>query len=420
MLARKDVINGFFLALGYGIAIMALQFFLYYMGVVQNVPDDATLLRWDAGIYEAIARFGYTIKPGDNTSMYVLLPLVWHLLHVGVMGISLFNLIFFSVGFAIVAAICKADAAEKILWLSVPSMYFMWVPYTEALFSLLTALSFYAIINNKRWLIWLSLFLVALTRATAVFLIPALLIMELITANAQSINKALRTYFVDYFLPITTGLATFVIIQYVQTGIWFPYYIQQSTSQGHVFSFPVLPFADYYGGQMAVWLNAVVILVCLVALIGICIICYKRLVKQKIYKDKILILTLAYLPAVLFAIVFYNPTWGANTTNLHGLHRYTLCTPFIFIFLHHYTAGEKRYTLQHVLLMLLLSNLVWLSMGSYLHIRTMLYYNFTTLLVVGYMMYANKRLPASYVIIAFNVFMQVMLYQRYLANGFTD
>lgn len=362
MLARKDVINGFFIALGYGIAIMALQFFLHYMGIVPNVPDSVTLLRWDAGIYEEIARLGYTLKPGNNTSMYVLLPVVWHVLHVGVMGISLVNLIFFSAGFSIVSAICKADAAEKMLWLSVPSIYFMLVPYTESLYCILTALSFYGILKDKRWLIWATLFLASLTRATAIFLLPTLLIMELLTNNRRNISRALSVYLVNYALPVISGLGAFVLIQYSQAGVWFSYFKQQVVTQGHSFSIPVMPFADYLGTKESVWINALALLVCVMALIGICSMCYKWAFKKEVYTDKVLVLTLAYLPAILFAILFYNPKWNTDTTNLHGLHRYTLCTPFIFIFLHHYTAGQRRYTLQHVLLMLLLSNLVWLSM----------------------------------------------------------
>ena len=420
---RKDMINTFLLVLGYGLFLYCFQLFLSKCGIATAQPNEETLLRWDAGIYQNISRIGYVYpdKIANNTGCYILFPWVWRLLHASVMGICIANLIFFAIGFTLISTIYPVSTKEKFLWLTTPSLYFMFVPYTEALFCVLTALAFYGIFTKKYWLIWVSLFLVSLTRATAVFLIPSLLIMELLTNDKKDILKVFGHYLIRYAAPTLAGQAVFVLVQYYDTGVWFAYYKQQVTSLGHKFAWPILPFSNFYGAQRITWLSALAMLVCFVALIMIFIKFFEWLFKNKIFADKLLILTLAYLPVILFTMVFCNPTWGSNTTNLLGLHRYAFCTPFIFIFLYHFASNAREYKPKHFIIMFILCNIAWASMGAFVHIQHLLFYNFNTLLIFGYMLHANKKTGwATLAMIAINVFFQVTLFQQYLNGLFTD
>ncbi len=420
---RKDIVNTFLLVLGYGLFAYCFQFFLFRTGLATTIPDNETLLRWDAGIYRNISQIGYTYPDErcNNTGCYILFPWVWRLLHVGVWGICFANLIFFAIGFTLVSCIYPVSMKEKFLWLTTPSLYFMLVPYTEALFCLFTALSFYGIATKKHWLTWIGLFLVSLTRATGVFLIPSLLIMELLTNDRKDFLKAIFAYLFRYAVPTLAGLFVFVLVQYYDTGIWFAYYKQQVKYLGHQLAMPILPFSNYYGGQRVTWLSALALLVCVVAMIVLVIKAFKWLSGKKVYTDKILILTLAYLPIIMFTMIFCNPTWGSNTTNLLGIHRYTFCTPFIFVFLYHFVSKADEYKLKHFIIMFILCNAVWFSMGAYIHIQALLFYNFNTLLVFGYMLHANKKPDwIALALAGINIFIQVSLFQQYISGAFTD
>jgi hypothetical protein len=71
--------------------------------------------------------------------------------------------------------------------------------------------------------------------------------------------------------------------------------------------------------------------------------------------------------------------------------------------------------------MFLLSNLVWLSYGSYIHIVAVLYYNFCFVFVFGYMMLANKRQEwPALVIVMLNVLIQVFLFSEFVNQLFPD
>ena len=422
-LPQPNWYNAFFLALGYCLSLYFIQFFLVKAGIGTEVPNAVTLMRWDAGMYESLMREGYTYPDErcNNTGQYILFPMVWRLLHVGVVGISIANMVLFSVSFAIVCVMYPVSTKEKFLWLTTPSLYFMGVPYSESLFCFLTVLLFYAIKNNLKWLIWLSLVLLSLTRATAIFLIPSLLIMELISNDRKLILKSTATYLVNYALPIMGGLAIFVLIQYYQVGIWFAYFKQQIKYLGHEWAFPKLPFQDYFGGPRVIWLCGLAALVCVVSLVVLAKHVYKWIVRNEKFDDKILTLTLSYFPLVLFSIVFCNPTWGGNTTNIFGLHRYTLCTPFIFVFLYHVIGDSARFKTKQFVYIFLLSNVIWLTMGSYIHIQYFLYWNFPTLIAFAYILRNEQKYEwAIFALIGINVLIQVSLHQQFLTNLFPD
>lgn len=415
---NKNVTNTFLLVLGYGLFFYALQFFLFRIGMVSFLPEDTTLGRWDATIYYEISQIGY--KEG-NVGSYVLLPWVWKLLHVGYYGMSIVNIIFFAAGFTIITYIYPISSSDKLLWLSTPSLYFMFAPYSEAVFFLCGTIVFYGLSANNKWVIWIGLFLISLSRATAVFLLPSMLAMELLTNSKQSFITSFIRYLVYYATPVLIGTAIFIYLQYYSVGIWFAYFKRQTQYLEHKWNIPVLPFSNFYGSNRIMWLSAFALLVCFLALVVLLIKGCKWLFKNKIYTDKVWILTLAYMPVIMVTMIFCNPTWGTLTTNLLGIHRYTFCSPFIFVMLHHLVSKPRAYKVKHFIVVILLCNIVWLSAGAYVHIQAMLFYNFITLLVIGYMVHANKTVSwVGMALFGINFFFQVMLFQQYLSGAFTD
>jgi len=420
---RKISINTFLLVFFYSIGFCILQFFLHKIGMVAASPDAITLSRFDANVYNDVAQHGYSFKDPqvNNTGVYILYPWLCRLLGLGIQGMTILNILLFSIGFTILVRLFEVDIAEQFLWLTTPSLFFMFVPYTEALFFLLMAITFYAMKNKKWWLVWITLFLGSLTRATAIFLIPSLLVTELLANDRKSWLRSVGAYLVHYALPVLLGLFFFVWYQYKVTGDWFRYFHQQREWEGHKFSLPKFPLTSISGGDNITWLSALAILVSLVALVLVIQRVFQWLLKNKLQQDKIVTLCLCYLPIILFLTLFLNPKWGTDTTNLTGMHRYSLCTPFFFVFLYHVISTKKDYKVKHFIPMFLLCNIAWLSCGSYRHIQYFLFFNVNTALVFGYMLHANKKrqwpLLAT---VAFNLVIQIGLYQQFIQNIYPD
>lgn len=424
-ISRKEAANTFLLALGFGAFMLCFQLFLLKSTFISQWMDDTSLLKWDAGVYGWLAKDGYVHDDArvNNTGIFMLFSFVWRFLRlfgITVMGMCVVNYILFSIGFTILSSLYKLTTSEKLLWLSVPMVYIIYIPYTEALFFLLMAVTFYGIVKESRWAIWAGLFLASLTRATGIFLLPALLVMELVANPRKEWYKVIGTYLVDYALPIIAGLAFFVWYQHHKVGIWFAYFIQQKEYEGHSFNMPIFPLSSMEGARN-IWVGALAVLVCVIAIVAAIRQGGKWLFKGIVEPDKLLMLSCVFLSITLYKTVFYNPIWRTGSTLLIGINRYVFATPFFYVFLHRFSDRHAPYKVVNFIAMFFLCNAIWLACGAYVHILHFIFFNFATLIVFLYMFQADKRLAwPGMLIMGMNICMQIMMFQQYLQGLYLD
>jgi hypothetical protein len=420
LIERKDFITGFFLVIFYVLGFYGLQFFLYNMGMDVKIPTDKNLYAWDVGFYQSIAYGGYVFKDsGCNSGFFFLFPLLWHILHLGIWGVCIMNVLLFATGFSLLTSFLKLGIQDKLVWLTVPAFYFVFIPYSEALFFFLAVLCIIGIEQHRMPLVWVSIFLLSLTRATTLFMIPAFLIMQLVGNERKLWRKAFISYLCNYLVPSIIGFATFVIVQFVATGVWFAYFKQQSIFWERKFTEPVFPLSGYDGSDRLIWLNALALFICFVSLVLVIRLIILWALKGKT-ANKSYLLSLVYLSIILYIIIFYNPKWGTNTTLVIGAIRYALVNPFFYIFLY-YNTIKIQYTWVHFTIVFLVSSLFWMVFGSYKHIDYQLFFTADTVIIFFYMFYANRKLTWPAIIIsAINIFFQVMLFQQFIKGQFPD
>lgn len=404
------------LCLAYAAFFHCVNFFLYRTGIVTHYPSTENLMRWDASWYNAVAHSGYEFHSFASTSgFFYLFPAIWKLTHLGAFGMAMLNIVFFSTGFTILAGMYRISLTDKLVWLSFPTVYFCFVPYTEALFFLLCSLLVYGISARRVAIIMVSLFLLSLTRVVVILIVPGLLALSLVEQPRQLWLRGIGRFLWLYLLPSVLGFAVFVLIQYAETGVWFAYFTQQAEYWGHKFNPPILPFSSL-GGQPSIWLSALGAVVDLAALILLLVIGLQWLIKNKV-QSGLLMLSCAYLASILYITFYYNPCYGSENTNVTGIFRYSLMSPFFYIFLHTLTHGRSL-RWQHYVGMFLIANVAYLTFGSYLHLQAMLFYNFCTLIVFALMARAKESNQwASYALVAINFFFQVHLYQIFLTGS---
>lgn len=406
----------FFTALCYGIGLYTIQIFLYKCGMLPFFPERSSLTNWDSIFYYSIAHEGYSYNNWvSNTGFCPMFPWIWQLSHLGIYGICLLNIGFFALGFSLLCRLLNLTTTEQWLWLSTPSLYFAFIPYPEALFFLFITVALYGVQYNKRYLVWIALCCSALTRMNIVCLVPTFILAEIITNEPKRWLHSIGVAFLNYCIPLLTGLIIFVLYQYKTTGVWFAYFIKQRDIWQRVFSLPKLPF-QVATGPATLWINALALFISLLALVVICT-AFINWAKNTKQVNKLHVLSGFYLFFSALLIVFYNPKWGGSgTTNAIGAHRYILVSPFFFIFLQ-YITNNKSYKLLHFTYVLIAANIFWLAFGSYLHIQELLFFNFNTLILLCYMAVANKTMAwPAIVLIAINVLLQIMLMQRFLGN----
>ncbi len=414
MRIQKHVLISFFLALGYGIAFYILQYILFRFNVINTLPDTENLLGWDANWYHSIAKDGYMYWEGhtSNAAFFPLFPLIWKAVGGSVWGISFLNLVLFSVGFAVFNSVYKIEAKTQLLWLTIPSFYFVWIPYTEALFILLISLAMLGIVAKKRWLVWLGLFLVSLTRPTTMIMAPALLIMELIANNNKSWLSALKTFFVDYALPLLSGLFIFIWYQFYSTGVWFAFF-KQEENWGHKFAWTTFPLHSMHGPKL-LWLNAIALFLGLVALIILVKNGLRWLFKNRVEADKLFVLSCLYFTGISLVTLLFNPVWGNNSTNVYDIHRYALVSPFFWVLLYRFTVVYTYKWIDYFKI-LLLANAFWLLFAHNSDLSLFMYFNAATALVILYMIQSDNRYRwVTFSIAVLNLVMQINMFQWFL------
>jgi hypothetical protein len=414
--------KSFSFALLYGLFFYIIQFFLVKTDIFKVLPDSTNLLSWDASYYDSIVKKGY-IHASHNTGFLVLFPLIWKISHLGVWGISLLNIIFFAVGFAILMhLVTEKEKNTWLLLLTLPPVFYAFIPLTEALFFLLGALSMYAIKEKKFWWLWCSLFLISLVRSFTIFILPALLAMELITHNSRQWFKSFVSFLYKYCIPSLTGLSLFIYWQYRKTGIWFAYFKKQAEHWEKEFSIPEFPLSNIEGGYWRYhWLSAISMFI---ALVAFCIFLKQLLlwVKGKVYSDGNLIYSIVFLSMVFIFILFFNPKYGESHTNVMGANRYIIITPFCFYFIIYLL--KHQVSCRGLLFILIGANLFWALFNGFTSLNGYLTVGLIpTLMITSFILYTNSGYKKHWLltgIVAFNFLIQLHFFQKFIEHNFMD
>lgn len=215
------------------------------------------LKEWDAYWYGSIAEHGYLYdeaKP-SNSGFFPLFPYTWRLLwkltKASVQGVCLFNGMLFLAGMLVLRKAFNFSWMYFLVFISIPSNMFMYVPYTEAIFFFFSTLLLVGLRTNNAYLVAAGLFFASLTKATALFFLPAILCMEIL--NFESLWQCVKRTAAYAFFPLL-GLFSVILFQYKATGVWFAYYRTQAHFWKRTFHVPEFPLTTW-GGPRVLWLD---------------------------------------------------------------------------------------------------------------------------------------------------------------------
>jgi len=405
---------------------------MVFLSIIAPIPNLGLLKKWDAFWYLSITENGYQYNATDvsNSGFFPLFSYIWKIIWditgSEVHPIIYFNLIIFYVGMLMLKKAFNFSLTYFLLFISVPSNMFMYVPYTEATFFFFSALMLAGLKKNNQWMILIGLFFASLTRPTAVFFIPAIICMEVFAFD--NIKKSLKNILL-YSSVSLLGIFLVVIFQFKQTGVWFAYFKAQTHFWKRALQWPDIPFTTWDGPRL-LWLDGIAIFFGLLATAILVLFLIRKLRKaipadmdQSIFKDKAIFFSLCYLVMAMFSIVFFNGKDEAGGTTLMGGNRYILATAFFAITLFtisHRIKLEKYFLLIFVVVCVLVFYLLRVEGGGFIKLTHNDKFYYRLLVILGAAMYLltakqlNNRFVAMVYII--NVFTQVLL-MYYFASG---
>ena len=392
---------------------------LYCFGIINLLPTNGNLIIWDAMWYERIAKAGYSYSETQTSSaaFFPLFPYFWRLTHLGALGISLVNAGIFLGASAWLAQQLRLPRRWQLLGLSTPMLVFMWIPYTEALFFLFSALLLAGLHRDRLAWVLLGMLGAGLTRSASSLFTPALVLTVFVLAVAGETRRA-RRLGLGGGLVLAATIGVVATMQQIQTGEPFGF-IKAHKHWGHVLSWPAWPLHATTGINM-LWLEAIATAVGLAAA-GVCLGLVVRAGRQwaqrteLAYPSPAVVFALAYSVCALLFIVFF------QKGNMANLARYILATPFAVVLLwqvSRWPAWPARYYAAVAAGLAL----VWALFGAFTHFpafnfgQTLWYFGLVTAYVLAYLGWRQWRYGREMVILlyVFNLVIQVHLLQSLL------
>jgi hypothetical protein len=383
------------------IIIVGLKHFLF-----KELLNGNNFLNWDAEHYHWIKENGYE---GFRIAFFPLFPLIWRVLHVDVFGIVLVNGIIFLVSFFLLVRDLKLSVVEILTYISVPSFIFFFLPYTESIFFLSSAVLLIGLKYDKVPLVCLGLFVATLSRPAFTIFIPALIISELLGGNKNKLLIRLGIY-----LAVTlVGMFLVATIQYLDTGEWFKFFGVQK-GWGNELQFPRLPLTSWAGG-LIVRLDGVALLIGVIAGGFLAALLLRLRSIREINISKEVIFSLAYLGGITLSVLIFR---GGS---LFSLNRFVFATPFIIVAFNFWFRQKFNFKPKQLLFIFGLIFLFWLLLGSYTHIQTLARFLLLTFYVSLIFIMKSDKIPvknlATVLLILLNITFQIIFYIRFLNGG---
>lgn len=391
--------------------IFYLLLVLVVLGLIQvfispDLLSSSNLLNWDAIHYHWIASKEYE---GFRVAFFPLFPLIWKFLAVGVLGIVIFNSLIFLISFYFLLKSMELKRLELLLYLSIPSFIFFYLPYSEAVFFASSVLMLLGVQKKYLWMTLLGLFLCTISRPAFTILIPALIIMEFLceTKNRQMFVRILLYIFVS-----TLALGLVGLIQYHDTKKWFEFFSVQQGWGNHL-QIPHFPLSSW-GGNMITRLDGIAFLFGLISGITLLLYIFRARVLKMIVIPKEVVLSLAYLGGITLTVFLFRG--GA----LFSLNRFIFATPFIVVAVNYFLKQNFTISNKKLIFIFLILIIYWLSFGSYVHIQAFLkYFAVSIYVLLFFAIKSNHPLigkVAAVIFIGVNLIFQIFFYCHFLLS----
>lgn len=288
-----------------------------------------SLLNYDAGWYHSIFEKGYSFHANkqSNIAFFPGFPFLWKLTGLGLIGVSILNTCLYIASIFLIRYHFKIDNFILLISLALPSVFFNYIPYSEALFFFSLSLFLIGIHKKFYWAV-IGIVLASFTRSAAYTFIPVFIGMFILQVNKENYQILLK----KYGILIGASIATVFFVKYIQyleTGQWIGAY-EAFQHWGSTLQWIHRPLTTW-GGKYLIWLDGAAVLVGAVS--GIVVL--KKLVSKNKAKpiSNAHLFSLLYLLVVVLIKVTHAPYDPQDYSSLMSTNRYIFAVPAIIFFL---------------------------------------------------------------------------------------
>lgn len=392
----------------------------YQYGIFTAIPNSENLVRWDALWYKSVITKGYQYVDlkSCNAGFFPLFPMLWQAIGIeSGLSVSLVNCLIYITGLWFLIKTFRPSFYETLLLVSLPSMLFFYLPYTEALFFLFSSFMLIGLKKQHNYMLATAIFLASLTRPSFLFFIPAFGALYIVDYKKDIKWALAKKYLFLYILPSILALVIIVIAQKIATDTWFAYFKAQSNAWSRKFRFPRLPFGSledksfYWMEVISFWIGTFITIMA-----GFISYQYYKAKESVKRYSRVYLFSICYLVMSFLSIVFFNPTWEIGRTLLHGINRYMFANPFFFIFVWK-SSQYFKFKKIHFVYLFLFSLVFWLllePLSSY--IEHLPYY----LVITAYLLSFSFFIQTKNKVVTLSLFLVNIIGQVYLFHKFIN
>ena len=385
--------------------VLAIFCYLNYLGI-HSIFNEKSLLKFDAALYQDIKNQCY--HQYWLCAFFPAFPFIWKFLSIGIYGISIFNALVFIFSSSLLAQHYKLKWQFQLFFQSIPSLIFMFIPYTEAIFFLSSVLVILGLDKKNNWLLLFGLLLCSLSRPTTFVFIPVIIISYFISILSF---KELLQKIIWPTIVLVLGLFVTILIHYNYTHTWLVFFAAQKLWNNYL-HFPSLPLRSW-GGDAINRYDGSVIFIMLVLLTFI-FKTTKNRIQGIVDSRNDLIFSSLYIIATTILILAYRD--GC----LYSLNRFIYATPFVVVVFYHFFE-TYIFSWKDVWLVFILSEIVWVLFGSYNHIHNFLLFTCVSVYFMLLVFVKNKSriisIASLIILILLNSYGFIKLASRFLIGG---
>ncbi|MDP2387013.1 MAG: hypothetical protein Q8M29_11615 [Bacteroidota bacterium] len=417
---RKYLLTAFL----YYFTAFSLLFIVLYSTGKLNIFSNTSFLNWDAAHYFSVKEHGYDPV---NTAFFPLFPFFWKLVKLSPIGIGFLNFSLFLAAISLLCTEMKLKLTHTLLVLSVPGLFFMFLPYAEALFFVSGTIAIVGLKRDRLWLTVVGLFLCSLCRPTTFIFIPAIVIVYYFSVGQNEAKVPIparlghsggaigrKKFFVNSAISafvLVAGLMLSFFIQKVGTGQWFTFFDSQE-KWGNKFGIPILPLHTWGGDNIKRYESSAFLIGVVCAVMLILLLFNKRL-REKFNFPKYVVFSFAYLAGATGVVLLYR---GGL---LFSLNRFIYATPFVIVALAYFIA-KFSFTIKQSVIFFFGYIIFSTLFASYSHIHNLLCFAIVGLILSGVLLLTNKNkyisLIATIVLILVNNVIAYHLISRFLTG----
>ncbi len=294
--------------------------------------SNENLVQWDTWHYKLIKESGYDTKKAGGDYIFAffpLFPLIWKITHLPTIGILFLNYIFFAIGLLLLLKLYDNNNLNLLLIsITFPGIVCFMLPYTEATFLLATAIGIVGYMKGKYWIYFMGMCLASMARPAIVILLLSFVLVELYyLIQSKNILNFLKSLLKNTF-PIIVGTLIVGLIQLkYNSGNIFAFFKAQSAWDKKLRIPHNISDWSHEGFSMNIAVIFFIVIPILAFLILYALKNKNNKTKEILKNEYIKLLSLVFLIGTSLSILLY------QNGNLHGLHRYIICSPFFFILL---------------------------------------------------------------------------------------